>query len=324
MFKALLLPMMVLCVAPCFAQPGRRAAKTAESAVLNVDFSGQPLPTFRGGYLVGRQTNPAGYSIWDRSGQLLRHEEVRLPGVKATNIRDVSINLRGDTLVLVVTGSDAPGHFVSALAWGTPLGGISKMVPTESFAVSKIAFAADGTLWTFGRQYDYRFEEAGDYNTVRHYDRNGVFLNGHVPRSTFSVRDSKTPPSGECLMAVNGDRVGILSLVTSEWVEIGLDGTIIGRWALKRTPNTLISGAALTDKNELFLTEQFEKPSGGPTPKEVSAIVQLDKSDGSLREIDTSELRTNSLQGMLLLGAEAGRLIVRVKPPWQLQWIDIE
>lgn len=198
------------------------------------------------------------------------------------------------------------------LVWTRANGDIQKIVETSSFAARRIIFAPDGTLWAFGRVYNNKFEEQADYDTLRQYGTEGKLIRSALKRSLF--KPSKQAPSAESYMVIGDGRIGVVSLAASEWVELSSVGEVVGHWPLQIPAGAYITGAALSSSNDLFITQE----------KETSTLSRFDKKNGTFTNVDTSTFRNSPGQGVLLAGSEGDQLVVRIKPPNLLIWIDVK
>jgi hypothetical protein len=97
--------LLIIYSAICSAED-RRIAAIDHSVMIAQDFSQQPLPVFRGGYLIARSRTPPGFSIWDRSGRMVAHRDLTLPGAAVTSINDIAATSRGDVLALAVSATN--------------------------------------------------------------------------------------------------------------------------------------------------------------------------------------------------------------------------
>ncbi len=290
----------VLCQAEDF-----RSAAVAQSRLVGLDFSHQPIPVFQGGYLIARSASRTGFSIWDRDGKLTNRQEVSHPGATETVLIDAAIAPDG-AVALVASGLDNQRRLASAIAWASTTGPVTRVVATGAFAPRRIVFAADGSLWAFGR------EEAVDYDTLRHYDREGKFIGGALRRATFR-HPGKASPSTDSHLVLNGDRLGVLSLTASEWIELSGTGEVVGRWPVRLAPGSGITGAAMIGRNlvvSVAASETFD-------------LRRFNRNTGELIPIDTAAVQ-NASQGLLVLGSEGDRVVARVKPPWKLVWLTLQ
>jgi hypothetical protein len=248
-----------------------------------------------------------------------------MPGAGGISVLDAELSPDGQSLAVIANGADAGRAFVSTLGFGTPANGIAKLVKLESFAAQHIAFAPDGTLWALGREYDANLDDRAEYNLLRHFGRDGVLIGGALPRSAVARGPSPISPSTDSILVAGADRLGVLSIATRQWLEVSLEGRPIGSYPVQLAPATRITGAAIAPEGDVFFsTETDSAPQLRPlSAREAIAIRKLDKASGHLVEVDTSALRSAPHQGVLLLGSEGDRLVVRVKPPWRLSWVEV-
>src|ERR1700674_3247397 len=99
----------------------------------------------------------------------------------------------------------------------------------------------DHSLWAFGWQRDADREwgfVAKDYQSVRKYSMDGKEIGTYLPRSLFPPG---LPPGiegwQERRITITSDRAGMEATSGTlgsqrEWVELGLNGEVLGRWKL--------------------------------------------------------------------------------------------
>lgn len=296
----------------------RPIATVSRTIATELDFSNQPAPVFRNGYLVARHKSPLGFSIWDNNNRLINHQEISLPNAVSVVVLDAAASSLG-AVALIVSGLDEQRRYNSAILWASVTGPVTRIVAMEGFAPSKIVFAGDGTLWAFGRAYGPSFEEPADYDTLRHYDSSGKFIGSTLKRSTFQSK-SKISPSTDSFLIMGGDRVGILSIAASEWVELTVTGEILGRGPIDIPSGSFITGAALV-ADKLYVSQQ-KAANRATSTLEATELYQLDKTSNQFLEVDSTQVR-NGKQGAVILGVDGEHLVVRVKPPWALAWVVV-
>ena len=157
-----------------------------------------------------------------------------------------------------------------AVAWKSEKGGgfdlrdrsgaLTKTIQTGRYIPAHVSFAEDHSLWSLGVQLDAAESERPDhdYMAVRRYRPDGRETGAYLPRSLF-------PPGLEPAMggwqrsrsiAVAHDRVGLWVYSAkngnaTEWVELDLNGNLLGRWPLD--PFYRNTRMALTTDGHVFV-----------------------------------------------------------------------
>jgi len=164
-----------------------------------------------------------------------------------------------------------------AVAWGTKEGGgiefrdnsgtLRQTVRTGRYFPAHLSFAEDHSLWSLGWQRDASREGTPDrqgYMTVRKYLPNGKEAGAYLPRSLF-------PPGLEPGMeswqrsgsiVVAHDRVGLWVYSgdngdLTEWVELDLNGNLLGRWRLDQFSGK--ARVALTTDGHVFVQDYDQR-----------------------------------------------------------------
>jgi hypothetical protein len=172
-----------------------------------------------------------------------------------------SVAVDTDGSLVVAWKSEEGGGFElrdSSGAW-------TKTIETGRYLPAHLSFAEDNSLWSLGMQFDAADSErpAKDYMMVRRYLPDGTVSGAYLPRSLFSPRS--LPPGLEPAMwwwqrsgsiAVAHDRVGLWVYsgengVVTEWVELDLNGNLLGRWPLD--PDYRNTRTALTTDGQVFV-----------------------------------------------------------------------
>lgn len=167
-----------------------------------------------------------------------------------------------------------------ALAWWSPqksggiefrnsYGQLTRTIQTGRFVPSDIAFDEDHALWVFGSQRDAANgdrPEKQDYMTVRKCLPDGNLAGAYLPRSLFPAGLEPAIPGWQWrTIFVARDRVGIWACSgdtssKNEWVELDLNGKLLGRWRLDR--HLTADRIALTRDGHLFVQCPYEKAKG--------------------------------------------------------------
>jgi hypothetical protein len=139
-------------------------------------------------------------------------------------------------------------------------GTLIRSIDTGRYIPAHLSFGEDHLLWSLGWQR----AAAGpfvpdklDYATVRKHSLDGKETGAYLPRSLFLP--GLEPGSIQVQsrrITVTGDRVGVEVISGNignqrEWVELDLDGNLIGRWKLD--PANQFPGVALTSDNQAYV-----------------------------------------------------------------------
>jgi hypothetical protein len=182
-------------------------------------------------------TRKAIFRLFSPDGQLALLKDINEGKQLPVSVKSIAVNEYG---AAAISWAQSPfpkgGHAGIDLLDRT--GKLVNTIDTGNYLANHIAFGEDHSLWTFGWQRsatDLR-KPSSDYMTVRKYSRNGNQVGSYLPRSLFP--DGLEPASfgwQERGIQVAHERVGVLACsgMTSqhpEWVELDLNGNLIGRW----------------------------------------------------------------------------------------------
>jgi hypothetical protein len=201
-------------------------------------YGSEALPAFDKGYLLFTN-KPNGVEVWDPDGKLVFQTEVTSP--LTAHVMSMAID-SGGTVAVGVGYSLATQGYAGGIVFLDPSGKQIRFVETNRYVPSHVCFDANHNLWTFGWQRDTErneMEDSQDYSLFRKYSLDGKQLGAFAQRSLFP-RPGLTPGSpqgGLWRLRVSGDRVGALAdsgqtSETREWIEVGLDGSLIGHWKI--------------------------------------------------------------------------------------------
>jgi WD40 repeat protein len=288
---------------------------------INWDFSGQPVPRYKGGFVVAYDLDHVTVRAFDRAGALVATGKLTLPGAVKVMVRDVAVAPGGD-FVMTATAQDGSGRTASVIAWMDHGGSLLRVVRTSPFAPFQICFANDGTLWAVGRVHDDSFNDVPGHDIIRLYDPEGRMLKSLLPSDSFTP--VRWHPAHDSFLVSGKDRMGFYSINAAEWVEMSLSGELLGRWKTAPLPEgTTLVGAGLTSSADVYLSGfQFSKgTSGGSTERIPSSVLfRLDKSRGELAPVDATPLM-GVWKDTVLLGAEEQQLVFYRKAPRGLDWV---
>jgi len=205
----------------------------------------QPLPGFYDGYTFFVESHNR-IKLYSPGGQLVFDTYLRPETIP--HVMSIAVDSAGRVAVSYLSrGSGAIDLLDSS---GNSLGSIQ----TGNYLPSHIAFGDDHSIWTFGLYVQGNPGNPKNYMAVRHYSPNGSQTGSFLPRSLF--------PAGlepacfgwqEQGIYVASDRIGLLacsgmSSVNPEWVELDMNGNLIGRWQV----GTLHKRVALTYDGHVY------------------------------------------------------------------------
>lgn len=250
MFKAA----FALALLSCIPLP---ATEPTQTVTFNRSFGSAALPTFDRGYLLFLHNSNA-IEVWGPDGQLAFETQVINPPQAV--VMSAAVDGRG-AFALGVADISAGG-----VAFLDRSGKQVRFIETGQYLPSHVCFDADNNLWTFGWQRDRAQngrEDPEDYPLFRKYSPDGKQIGAFISRSLFP-RPGLSPgsPSGGFLrLRISGNRIGALAYAgkrseTREWIELALDGSLIGHWKIGREGSGS-GGMAFTSSNALC-RERFE------------------------------------------------------------------
>lgn len=290
------------------------------SRALSWDFSGQPIPRYKGGFLTAYDSDHATVRAFDQTGALVAAAKLTLPDAANVVVRDAAVAPSGD-LVAAASAQNASGALCSVIAWIDRGGRLVRAVRTSPFAARQIIFAEDGNLWAAGRVHDDQFQDVPDHEIMRVYDQQGRIIRSVLPRGSFAA--GRQHPLREAFIASGNGRIGLYSASASEWVEVSLSGELLGRWQPLSLPEgTTLMGAALTSSGDVYLGGFMRRPQGtGDRSDSIRGVLfRLDKANGKLTAVDIPAV-TGPGRDALLLSADGERLVYYCKSPRTVEWV---
>ena len=199
-------------------------------------------PIWDKGYLVGYSR---GYSygdsprIWmyDRRGQPLI-SGVRLSFPETIKVIVHSLAVTGDGKVLISAEAwSSQSQFATVLCEMKPPGVIESVVSNESFAAESMVVRPDGTVWALGNDPSRIWTAGADYSLLERYDRSGVLIGRHLPRSEFCSNDPVVASEhGYGSITSSADRVGLYLAGAETWVEFDASGRLLDQFHLAAPP----------------------------------------------------------------------------------------
>lgn len=257
----------------------------------------------------------------------IAHNTLSIPGAARVLIYDIAAAPDG-TMAIAAGAMLTDVEGTPLLAWLSGGGSIARVVRTGDFVTKFICFSADGNLWALGR--DKRFDLAArpSYDTVRVYGSDGRLVRSLLPIESFGsymeldyVQRSVIHPAMHAQLKASKDRVGLYSRAAGVWIEMALDGRILGRWGAVHAPGSQETiHVALTDSGRVFAALQLNQPVAGSRMPRSSSFV-LDKQSGTWTRIDDTAVLDPRNRNVLLYGSDGNRLVMSSRSP-EFIWVD--
>jgi hypothetical protein len=281
-----------------------------------IDFAGlqtsNPTPTFDHGYVAAWDLQHVhSATLYAPDGhQMFEVSSFELPdGTKTNAPLSVAIDSDGISAHAYRAAAATRSGIVILNTTGRQI----RVIETEPHKPSQICFVPDHSLWMFGDQWGSHDHPASDFMTFRHYSRDGKLLGSFVPRSALPKWEGEgldqvvAPFVGLWRLRAAKDRIGATLLVgpsKQAWVELDLNGTLIGQWTYAQNKQDLVMPSAFDADGKLYGTRRINGMPAG--------ISMFDKNSGSWKAV-------SSLPDGHLLGADGLRLVYQTGD--QLRWL---
>ena len=261
-----------------------------------------PAPSFDHGYVAAWDLvqlhsatlyNPEGRKMFDITSFTLPD------GTKTTAPLSVAVDSDGASAMVYWIERDPR----SGIAILDSSGNQMRLIQTQPLRPSQVCFAPDHSIWTFGDQWKNGELPAPDFMTFRHYSRDGTLLGSFVPRSALPAWEGMgldqvvAPFVGLWKLRAIKDRIGAALLLGSSkqaWVELNLDGELIGQWVYTVSKNDSVFPSAFDSTGLLYGIHSIDRKRVG--------ISIFDKSMGTWKP-------ASSLPNGFLIGADGTRLV---------------
>jgi hypothetical protein len=287
------------------------ATEPAKTVFFGRGSQAMPVPAFDQGYLLFTMRT-SGFEVWGPDGLLRFFATVENPpGASVT-----SLAVDSDGSIAAGCAYPGPQSFSGGIAYFDPSGKQTRFVDTGKYMPAHVCFDRNHSLWTFGWQRDSSGdrEEHSDYMMFRKYSVDGEEAGRYGLRSIMP-KTGLTPGAqslGLWRLRVADDRVGALAdsgQTSSEnrvWIELGLDGHLIGKWNIGRD---LQGGLAFTSDARLC------RQTPGKT---VPGIECFDRRTGVWKNAGDAPVSG------LLLGAQGDELVFsRDEGVIRLYWVKV-
>jgi len=304
------------------ASPQRLSPLAHRAVFREAVAAGVSWPRWSGDMLLSRKqliTSPDpshNLFIYRRDGSVAARVRVWLPDAFRVWLYDAAVSGDGDLIATVGVAHSIRGEFAGFLALISPAGVVTKVVRTAPFDGRAVGFAADRSIWVLGLQTaeDRSVRKAPDHMVLHQYDSDGKLLKQLLPRSSFNCGDGHPalPQGGRAYLVSSADRIGVLtSPPCREWVELSLDGAVVGRLKLPFMPyvrdpsplpdptrSKLLTGVAMTRDNQMYAS--FSDGEG-------SRLFRLGRDQGVWEPVQTPGDRETPFT--MLLGSEGDSLV---------------
>ena len=267
-------------------------------------------PIFDQGYLLFTTHGP-GFEVLGPDGLLRFFTSVENPPGASV----VTVAVDSDGSAAAGFGFIGANGRSGGLAYFDSFGKQTQFVDTGKYMPAHVCFDRNHSLWTFGWQRDPATDasETRDYMMFRKYT-DGKEAGRYGPRSIAPGRSPGSSSTGQWRLRAADDRVGAIADVgqvfsyNQVWIELGLDGHVIGTWPMGRD---LQGGLAFTSSARLC-----RQTPGGKA--KMPGIECLDRDTGSWKHAGDAPVNG------LLLGADGDELVFgRNEGVFTLHWAKI-
>jgi hypothetical protein len=267
---------------------------------------GCSVPVFDKGYMfkvkdVPRSgPAPDGFSVWDPDGIFVYKATPLNPDGNSGSIYRPAADTDGTAIVTLAWGER--GNRKVGMAFFDSNGTQTRFVGAGNYVPSAFTFGPDHSIWAVGWARKANDYPEMEYAIVRKYSRDGVQAGAYLQRSLF-------PPglqpggSGVSWIQVAKDRVGMMlypgqTSQFPEWVEIDLEGNLIGRWKVGEWNG---GGYGYTENGQLYSYPYNRDLKRGE-------LKAFDRATSSWKPVESGPQPTG-----FLLGAEGHSLVFRVR-----------
>jgi hypothetical protein len=227
---------------PAWSASGPVSEASAPAIINNI------LPAFYNGYLYSCFPGQV-VTLFAPDGHFILALPIQGRGNGRVFLESVAIDSDG---TLAIAWLDQPNAGIDIRGSS---GDLIRSIDTGRYLPMHLSFGAHA-LWALGwdRLTD-RESPAKDYQAVRKYSMDGKEIGAYLPRSLFPPG---LEPSGSIMhwrgITITKDRVGIEAVsgnvgTQREWIELGLNGEVRGRWKLDPSDKF---GVAFTSDNQVY------------------------------------------------------------------------
>jgi hypothetical protein len=260
----------------------------------------------------------------DRSGKILFRNTVWIADAAA--VQTIGSAVSKDHLVAVSGFASSPSmaekDFVQEIR---PDGSVLRVIQTGNFLAFNLAYDAKGDLWMAGSPLA-EGSSWPSHNVLRRY-RQGELQAEYLPYEEFQKRyeattSHKSHPAmhgseGRAFLLPLREGVGLWSPGTHEWIEIGTDGVVQGRWQAA-VPKPSSSGSVTgptTNRPTIMKLYGLAVTTSGEVIASVwekgvrNGMYRLDKATSSWQEIAVKTDDPNSIG--YVAGADGESVVYR-------------
>jgi hypothetical protein len=244
-------------------------------------------PVFDKGYFFQLKetinTPSDGYALWNPDGELIYQVSIVAPDGTPGHLREPAIDTDGTAIVPISYGGyGGRGRVIGGgIVVVDPSGKQTQFIDTGRWLPAHVAVTWDHSIFAMGTQFapleegDKDHVSGGDYRLIRKYSRDGKLAGEVLQRSLFPAG---LPPAETGAIRIAGERVEVLAFsgMTAdrpEWLELDLDGTLLGRWQLgilaegdpvtrRMTFSRWVYSFAVTADGRLFAAVSRSKTAG--------------------------------------------------------------
>jgi hypothetical protein len=217
-----------------------------------------PIPAFYNGYLytLGPDGEHSSMTVFAPDGHVVA---TLVSSNTNASVQSIAIDSDG-TLAVAWAALTSRGIDIR-----DPYDSLLRTIDTGRYQVEHLSFGGDHSLWAMGVSWIAGrpgMPEA-DYAILRKYSLEGKQTGEYLKRSLF--KPGLEPGIGEWQhrrITVTDDRVGVEVFsgtigTQKEWVELGLNGSVTGRWTLDPAA-ARFPGVVLTSDNQAYV-ERFDQ-----------------------------------------------------------------
>jgi len=273
---------------------------------------GRIMPGFYNGYLYSCERDQI--KLFAPDGRI---SSLRIQGRGNGRVKAESVAVDSDG-TLAIAWLDRPN---AAIDIRDSSGNLVRSMDTGRYLPTHLSFSdhslgdhslGDHSLWAFGWQWDADREwgfAAKEYLTVRRYSMDGKEIGAYLPRSLF-------PPGlqpgeerwQERRITVTSDRVGVEATSGNvgsqrEWIELGLNGDLLGRWKLD--PSDTPGSVAFTSDNQVYLPRWDPKSKSG-------RVFRLNRETSTWESVSAPNLHLYGVDGDKLVFAESDGFVMHL------------
>jgi hypothetical protein len=251
-----------------------------------------------------------GITIYDRNGQRASNLSFVVPGAKYVVVRGFTRGTDG-TIALCGSVTDHDGRSGAYVGWISADGTETQVIRTSPFVAWRVAFAADGTIWTQGSELRPRasgeapsktLAEAmkGKCGVFRQFSRSGKMLRAVIPQPEIS--DPLALNSPMSVFEAVGDRIVWYSDVSRDYIAIAPDGSVAREKNVALPNNEKLTGSAINRQGEIFASSV-----NGST----WSVSRLDLGERTWTPVSSGFIgdRSNPHRRLTLFGAEGDSLV---------------